>query len=280
MTAITQHRIGGIGYLACSVNRAIPHALPLVLLHGIGSNADCFRPLMQALASPYACFAWNAPGYMDSEPLTADWPDASDYAAALNGLLDRLAVGRCVLLGHSLGTLIAARFALLEAKRVAALFLVSPALGYGTRKGEPLPRPVAARLEGLDQLGAEAFAAQRAPSLLADPDASLDVLRSVRAAMAAVRRPGYDQAARLLAGGRLLDDAAKLAVPVAVLTGVQDRITPPEHARRVYAALTGERERHAYGEIPGAGHAVCQEKPQETARLIGQFVERNATAHA
>jgi len=39
-----------------------------------------------------------------------------------------------------------------------------------------------------------------------------------RRAMAAVRRPGYDEAARFLACGRLLDDAAKL-VKLNLLTG-------------------------------------------------------------
>jgi len=143
-----------------------------------------------------------------------------------------------------------------------------------------LPPPVAGRIADLDRLGAEKFAAARAPGLLADATARPDALVSVVAAMAAVRRPGYDQAARLLAAGRLLDDAAKIAVPTAVVVGAQDRITPPENARRVHAALPGPSQRHRYCQIENAGHAVCQEAPREVARVIAEFVAAETNAHA
>ena len=227
----------------------------------------------------YPSLAWDAPGYGDSQPLAVDWPDASDYAAALSRLFARLGDLRCVLIGHSLGALIAARFALVSPQRIAALVLISPALGYGAERAGALPPPVASRIEELDRLGAEQFAAARAPNLLADPAARRDVLRGGRAAMAAVRRPGYDQAVRLLAGGRLLDDAAKVDVPTAVLVGAQDRITPPANARRAFDALPGPSQRHLYREISDAGHALRQEQPAEVARAIAEIV-REGNVHA
>lgn len=275
MTAVSRHSCGELSYLACDNGGA----MPIVLLHGIGSNARSFEPLMHALQGRSGALAWDAPGYGQSQPLTTAWPDASDYAEALRSLLDDLEVARCVLLGHSLGALIAARFALEARDRVAALVLASPALGHGVTKGAALPAPVAARLEELDRLGPEKFAAARSPGLLADAAARPDVLVSVMRAMAAVRRPGYDQAARLLPGGRLLDDAARLTVPTAVIVGVQDCITPPENVRRAFAALP-QSSRHCYREIDNAGHAVCQEQPAEIARLVAELVEHEANAHA
>jgi pimeloyl-ACP methyl ester carboxylesterase len=276
MTAIVQRSATGLSYLRCDGGGA----MPVVLLHGIGSNAHSFEPLMAALDGRYPTLAWHAPGYGDSEPLAVEWPDASDYAAALHRLLAHLEISRCILAGHSLGTLIAARYAVVTPARIAALCLISPALGYRTKQGDPLPPPVAARIEALDRLGAEQFAAKRAPGLLADPSARPDVLQAVERAMAAVRRPGYDQAARLLAGGRLLDDAAKIEVPTAVITGSDDRITPPENGHFVFAALQASSQRHAIRIIANAGHAVCQEQPAEVARAIVEFVGTKADAHA
>jgi len=275
MSAITRHSAGELSYLACEGD----DATPVVLLHGIGSNARSFEPLMHALEGRTRALAWDAPGYGQSQPLIIAWPDASDYAARLRDLLDQLKIARCALLGHSLGALIAARFAFEARDRVVALVLASPALGYGVKKGDALPAPVAARIEELDRLGSEQFAAARASGLLADPAARPDVLVSVMRAMAAVRRPGYDQAARLLAGGRLLENAAKLAVPTAVIVGVQDRITPPDNVRRVFAALP-ESSRHSYRQIENAGHAVCQEQASEIARAIAEFADHEANAHA
>ena len=251
-----------------------------MLLHGIGSNAHSFVPLMQALAGRCPSLAWDAPGYGESQPLAPAWPDASDYAAALGRLLGRLGIPRCVLVGHSLGALIAGRFALVSPRRVAALALISPALGYGVEPGSALPPPVAERIEQLDRLGAPQFAAVRAPGLLADPPGRPDVLQAVERAMAQVRRPGYDQAARLLAGGNLLDDASRIEVPSLVLVGAQDRVTPPANVRRVFDALRGPPQRHAYREIAEAGHALCQEQPDLVADAIAEFAASKADAHA
>jgi pimeloyl-ACP methyl ester carboxylesterase len=276
MTALVERSAAGISYLA----NAGGEGLPIVLLHGIGSNAQSFAPLLHAFDARHPALAWNAPGYGASQPLGIDWPDASDYAAALNRLLAQVGISRCVLVGHSLGCLIAARFALVSPRRVAALVLISPALGHGAEKGAPLPPAVGRRIEDLDRLGPAQFAAARAPSLVADPTARPDVVQAAEQAMADVRRPGYDQAARLLAVSRLIDDAAKLDVPTTVVVGIEDRITPPANVRRAFEALPEASQRHAYVEVANAGHAICQEQPAEIARMITAIVEHKANVHA
>ena len=83
MTTIARHSAAGISYLRCEGGGP----MPIVLLHGIGSNAQSFEPLMKALDARLPVLAWDAPGYGDSKPLKLEWPDASDYAAALDRLL-------------------------------------------------------------------------------------------------------------------------------------------------------------------------------------------------
>jgi pimeloyl-ACP methyl ester carboxylesterase len=276
MTGITRGSATGISYLRCDGGGV----MPMVLLHGIGSNAQSFEPLMMALDGKHPTLAWDAPGYSESRPLEAKWPDASDYAEALDRLLAQLKTTRCVVVGHSLGCLIAARYAVLTKAKVAALILVSPARGYRSRKGDPLPPPVARRLDELDQLGPEKFAAERAPSLLADASGRPDVLHAVERAMAAVRRPGYDQACRMLASGRIADDAVNVEVPAAVISGDKDSVTPVANGQLVYQDLQKSSARHLIRIIEDAGHAVCQEKPEEVARAMVEFVESNVATHA
>ena len=126
MTAITQGDGAGFSYLRSGGGKGIP----IVLLHGIGSNAQSFEPLMRAL--PHPAIAWNAPGYGESDPLTQEWPDASDYAAALQRLLAHLQVKQCVLLGHSLGALIAARYAVRQPIEFEIADAISGFLGGAT----------------------------------------------------------------------------------------------------------------------------------------------------
>lgn len=245
---------------------------PLVLLHGIGSNADSFRPLIAALLGARTVMAWDAPGYGNAEPLAEDWPTASQYAARLLGLLDRVQPGPVDLVGHSLGALMAVRFALEHPERVRSLALISPALGYrGTRGGE-LPAAVAARVDDLHTLGAEGLARTRAARLVHRAAERIDIVTAVASAMRQVRLPGYLHASRMLATGDLLADAAQLAVPTCVVCGNEDKITPPENAAKVFAALPYSARNAAREPIwvADAGHAVCQERPLEVARAIAE----------
>jgi pimeloyl-ACP methyl ester carboxylesterase len=275
MSTISRQHTNDIGYL-----RRDGEGAPLVLLHGIGSNAQSFAPLIAELPAQLPLLAWEAPGYGESRPLASNWPQASDYAESLAGLLAKLNIGRFVLLGHSLGTLIAARLAAMAPDKVVHLILISPTLGYGAPHGGPMPAKVAARIEDLDRLGPQAFADQRAANLVADPQSQPAVVEAVRRAMADVRRPGYDQAVRMLASGRLLDDLKDIRTATTIIVGSRDRTTPPEIAQQAFAALSNATSAHTYREVPDAAHAICQEQPRVIAQLVMHAIERKVIAHA
>ena len=80
----------------------------VVLLHGIGSAAGCWLDVALMLRDGLRVIAWNAPGYAGSTPLPQAHPSADDYADALHQLLAHAGVSECVLVGHSLGAIVAA----------------------------------------------------------------------------------------------------------------------------------------------------------------------------
>ena len=238
-----------------------------VLLHGIGSNASSFLPLMAGLPADWRILAWNAPGYGRSGPLAGDWPLARDYAEALAAVLDELAIRRVTLLGHSLGALVAASFAAARRDRVDHLVLASPALGHGIPRGNVLSASAQARIDDLGSEGPEEFAARRAARLVFEPEQNPAHVEAVRHAMSQVRLPGYAQAARMLSAGRLLDDIAQITVPTDVIVGADDRITPSDSARRAHEALRPPW-RGRFVEVPRAGHAIVQERPVAVTQLL------------
>jgi pimeloyl-ACP methyl ester carboxylesterase len=240
----------------------------LVLLHGIGSNAESWLPVIEALPAALNVLAWWAPGYGGSTPLVPEQPTPEDYALRLADVLDSLRLDNVALAGHSLGALFAGRFAASRPGRVAALALLSPALGYRVAPDAPLPPQVQARIDDLEALGPGAFAAQRAARLLHDSDAKPEVLDAVRRAMAAVNPAGYAQAVRALGAGDLLADAARLP-PALVACGEHDAVTPPDTARALHAALPPGSALHL---VPGAGHALPQERPAAVAALLAGMV--------
>ncbi|MGG5817724.1 alpha/beta fold hydrolase [Falsiroseomonas sp. HW251] len=231
----------------------------LVLLHGIGSNAESWRPMVSALPHDADVVAWWAPGYGDSRPVRPERPTPADYAARLAQVLDGLSLDRVALVGHSLGCLFAGAFALAHPDRVAALALLSPALGYGVAPGAALPPGVQARIDDLAELGPRAFAAKRAGRLVHRPES----LPAVREAMSAVNLPGYAQAVHALGAGDLLRDAKRLP-PALVACGEFDAITPPSNACALHAALPAS----TLHIVPEAGHALPQDQPGAVAALL------------
>lgn len=242
---------------------------PLVILHGIGSAARSFEAVLPRLAEGRRVIAWNAPGYGGSTPLAEDAPEPSAYAAVLARLLEGFGLDRVHLLGHSLGAIMAARFAAEHPARLASLTLASIALGHARLDTAKRDAALAARLADLADLGPRGLAEKRGPRLLG-PDASPEATRSVVDTMALVDAAGYAQASRLLAGADTLADVARLSpeLPLLVLYGEADPITPPAANREVAALRPDARE----VVVARGGHAIYVEKPAEFAAAVNAFL--------
>jgi len=271
MPDAVERRANGISYL----ERVGPGPV-VMLLHGIGSNAGTFTPLFDFLPDDFHIIAWNAPGYMDSDRLTASWPSPDDYAEALAGFLNDVGVKSVYLLGHSLGCLVAAAFSQRFPSRVKKLVLAAAANGYGIAQGEELPATTSNRIEELERLGAQEFAQKRAPNLVHEPLKHPHVVARVEAAMAQVRFPGYRQAVHMLACGNLASMVAQVERCPGFIIGAQDRVTPMEQTQKAVAAWSAA---HGYNPplvvIEEAGHAAYVQRPKRFAAALLKLLADN-----
>jgi pimeloyl-ACP methyl ester carboxylesterase len=253
---VTSYREAGASHL---------RSLPVVLLHGIGSGAASWVHQLDALGAKRRVFAWDAPGYGASSRVSNDSPIADDYAKALEAWLDAIVVDRCVLVGHSLGAIVAGSFASLHAQRVAGLLLVSPAAGYGAASEEVRTSKRDGRLAMLAELGPQGLAEKRSANMLS-PHADEASREWVRWNMSRIVPAGYAQATHLLANADLASDVAKFEGRVAVAVGAEDTITPPGSCERIAQAA-----RTRLQVIPRAGHAGYIEAGNEYTALIDGF---------
>jgi len=244
-------------------------ATPLVLLHGIGSNARAWAGQFAGLQGERRILAWNAPGYAHSGPIDAEWPVGVDYAYALKGLLDHLDIDCFVLVGQSLGAIMASAFARLWPERVAGLMLASPATGYGLSSGAGLPAKLQARIDDLLAMGASGFAEARHGRLLTD-QAPAEARDIVRQSMAEVETKGYTAAVRLLAVSNLAEVASALACRPVVAWGAADVVTPPESCRAIAQAARAIRAI----EVPGLGHAFATEAPDHFNAILRPLLQQ------
>ncbi|SBM01724.1 putative hydrolase [Klebsiella oxytoca] len=219
---------------------------PLTLLHGISSGAASWHKQM-ALPG-YRVLAWDMPGYGESPMLATARADAGAYADALARMLDRAGVQKTVLLGHSLGALVAAAFAARYPQRVRYLVLADVAQGYGQAEAAQREKNWQGRQQQM-ALGGEAMAEGRAAKLLRAGAREADVA-TVAAGMRRLRSEGYLAAAWMLAHDDIHRWLAGYRGRFAVWCGEQDAITQPELVQGV--AL---RYGMPYLAIPQAGHA-------------------------
>ena len=253
------------------VDRAGHAALPLVLLHGIGSGAASWVQQFDALGATRRVLAWDAPGYGASSPVAAASPVvaaspvALDYVAVLKEWLDALGIERCVLVGHSLGAIIAGAFAAAHPRYLAGLLLLSPAGGYGAATAEVRDAKRDQRLAMLNELGPQGLADKRSANMLSAH--ASDAARGwVRWNMSRVIPHGYAQATHLLANADLAADLARYDGRMSVAVGAEDTITTPEACEKIALAA-----RTRLQIVPRAGHAGYIEAPAAYTAIIDTF---------
>jgi pimeloyl-ACP methyl ester carboxylesterase len=241
----------------------------LLLLHGIGSGARSWRAQLMALSDKCRVIAWNAPGYDASTAFVTDAPGVQDYAEAIRDFLDTLGISRCDIVGHSLGALIAARFACAFPDYVRSLTLAGCAIGHARLEAAERERLLKSRIGDVEELGPHGMAEKRGPRLVTAA-ATDEIRRQVIDTMAAVDPRGYAQASRMLSGGDMLGDLATLssALPLQFIYGSADVITPPEVNLRA-AAICSHAPVHV---IEAAGHALYVEKAGEFNLLMRSFI--------
>jgi pimeloyl-ACP methyl ester carboxylesterase len=90
---------------------------PLLFLHGWGVSSELFKPLVPLLSAARRLIVPDLPGFGGTPPPAAAW-SVSDFAAWTVALLDRLAVTRCDVIGHSNGGRIALMLAARHPDRI------------------------------------------------------------------------------------------------------------------------------------------------------------------
>jgi pimeloyl-ACP methyl ester carboxylesterase len=219
---------------------------------------------IRGLADSFRLIAWNAPGYFLTDNLQAEAPSARDYADALCDFVSAIGVAQFAVIANSFGTRVAQCFAHYHPGRI------SRAVFTGTSLPEELPddraRGLAARAKMIER-GAYAFG-ERAVALVG-ATVSADTLALVRQITRATNPSGFMQAARFVASGDMPPLGSGLTMPLLMIQGDQDRITPTEaNAARLAAAVSGAR----IVTLPGIGHLPEVEAPQVVNELVGQHL--------
>ena len=245
-----------------------PDAPPLLLLHGVGANSMHWRFQFAGLGDRFRVIAWNAPGYMLTDNLAKESPEGRDYADALVDFLDAQGIGRCDVVANSFGSRVAQCVAWFHPGRIARMVLTGTAIGQRAMAPEARAALLAAREA---QVASGGYGFGERVAALVGPDASEDTIALIRHVVRATNPEGFRRAVRFLASGTYTPDfAVRLTMPLLLIQGEADRVTPLDGN----AAILARAVPHALLKVlPRVGHLPEVEQWEVVNDLVRTFLQ-------
>jgi 3-oxoadipate enol-lactonase len=232
---------------------------PLLLLHAADLDGRAYAPLAERLEDRFTLVIPDQRGHgrtpLGSEP----YAPAEDTLA----LLDELGIERAAVVGNSFGGRVALQLTTSAPDRVAALVLLASALP-GHEPGPELKlawEEETALWEAGDMDGVVAHNVRTWVREPAVADVVADMIRT-----AIERQSGGDEELER----QLPVELGTIPVPVLAVTGGRDL---PDFARNA-DRIAAEVPRAERAEVPDAGHLIALERPDATAALVADFLDR------
>lgn len=235
----------------------------LLFLHGLGGGHHAWdAQLVHFSALGYAAHAWDQPGYGHSA--TVEPYDLEQVTAALARLIRSLGDEPVVLVGHSMGGLIAqeAYFRYPELVKALVLTFTSAAFVGGSSFARQF---VAERIGPLD-----------AGESMSQIAARLMPLPHAREIMANIPPDTYRRAVRLLTTFDRRADLPKIAVPTLLIAGSDDRTAPPAIMASMQKKIPGSE----LVILQGCGHLGPMDQPAGFNAALERFLRKMASRWA
>jgi pimeloyl-ACP methyl ester carboxylesterase len=233
----------------------------LALVHGFPLDHTVWTDQIDALAGKYRVIAPDLRGFGASGNDRAF--SILDLADDLHTLLQSLGALPCVLAGLSMGGYVSLAFCKKYPADLRGLVLIDTKAD-GDDAQARIKRDEMA--EVARESGAEAVAEMMFPRMLAPANQSGAVAERLRRVM--LNCPSATIAHACLAmrdRDDFVNDLPSIPVPVMLIYGEQDAITPPQKGRDIAARVS----RSQLVVIPGAGHMT----PIETPRAVSEALE-------
>lgn len=251
--------------------------LAVALLHGVGGSrriwSDEVSGTARALAQAgFTALPLDLPGYGDS-PLPEGLTMAS-MAQAVADTLRALGFEQAVLLGHSMGGMVAQEFAATWPERARALMLACTSPAFGRPGGDWQQAFLRDRLAPLDAGHGMAAVAERLVPAMVAPGVPEAAQQAARRIMSAVPPATYRAALQALLHFDRRAALSALRMPTLCLAAAHDRTAPPEVMQRMAGHIPGAE----YVCLPDAGHIANVEQPQSFNHAVVQFLGRHFTA--
>lgn len=243
---------------------------PLVFLHGVGGGHHAWDAQLPYFAERgHAAHAWDQPGYGHSA--SVEPYDLEQVAAALERLLDSLGGEPVVLVGHSMGGMVAQEAYARFPRRIKALVLAFTSAAFGGTDSEFARRFIAERIGPLDAGQSMADIAARLMPRMRGSKSDEQGAAHAQKVMAGVPPDTYRKAVKLLTTFDRRAQLPRIAVPTLLVAGSEDTTAPAALMARMTEKIPGAE----LVVLPGCGHLGPMDQPAPFNAALEAFLKRN-----
>jgi non-heme chloroperoxidase len=238
-------------------------ATPLILLHGFPDSWLSYETVLANLPSAIRAIALSQRGFGNSDKPEGRY-HPRDLAADLAAFMDMRRIPQAVLVGHSMGALVAQSFAVAYPERVAGLVLIGT---FKTLRDNAelaqLIGEVATMADPIDLDLVRAFQA----STLVQPVAE-EFFRTVVAEGARLPLRIWRAVLKEVSAYDDFAELAQITAPTLLFWGERDNFSTYEQQQELASEIPGA-ELRVYA---GAGHSLHWEEPRRFAADLANFV--------
>jgi pimeloyl-ACP methyl ester carboxylesterase len=249
----------------------------VLLIHGWASSGRMWDRLVNALRHRVRFWNVDLPGFGASR-LSPDalGLDINEHAAALIDFCDQQNIRPQVVMGHSMGGMIALKMALRRPDLMRSLVLASPTVtgrfGYNanTLLNSPLGRTMMLNSKPFWEFAQSDFLRQWMPlALYADKNAAERIQKDFQRMGWQAAISGLDSIARENLGPHL----DKIQQPTLVIVGTWDYTVPPDEGKLAAGCMPNAR----CVEFTGSHHQPLDEEPEHFIEVVRIFLQEQGS---
>lgn len=239
----------------------------IVFIHGFPFNKSMWNSQVEALKDQYRVIAYDVRGHSDSDSGTVQF-SIEQFVSDLIGFMDALKIEKATLCGLSMGGYIALNALENYAQRFDALILCD------TQCTADTPETKEKRMKAIENIkkhGVEQYADESIKNLFA-PESFQTRLSEIAAIKAMIRNTSPQSISQTLLALASRKETCSILpfikIPVLIMVGEKDMLTPPSAARRMHEKIKGS----LLNILDHAGHLSNMENPDAFNSQLIKFV--------
>ncbi len=233
----------------------------LVMSHALGTDLTIWDGVVDLLQDRFRILAYDHRGHGKSDVPTPPYAMGA-LIRDMERLMDHFALTDAVVIGASLGGLVAQGLAVKRLDLVRALVLSNTAARIGT------PELWQTRIAEVRQTGLAPYAETAMQRILGAGYLTNPALPYLRGLLTGTDIDGWAGCAAAIGGCDFYTTTAALRLPTLAIAGAHDGTTPPDLVRETAELIPG----HRFALMRGVGHLPMVEKPAEYAALLDTFL--------